>query len=221
MARGRHPARINTAPPGARDTDKYLRVWSGRDLHTDPLRFPRLTSPVLFGNDRPLEIDIGCGTGTLARKRARQFPEINFVGIDSSLKPLYYAVGDAARAGLKNTLFIRGNFVSMLPLFLPRTVTSLYYLLPNPPQNYHQERANACRREVLEQFHSALIPGGRFVFSTDSPAFFACMKHIMEYDLKHATVGFDAGSEGISTRYWRLWEEKGRAVHCFAVIKRE
>jgi tRNA (guanine-N7-)-methyltransferase len=218
MARGRHPTRIHVDPPDGQTAAKYLCRWYGRDLHREPHRFPALTSPDLFGNSRPLEIDFGCGTGVLACGRARRFPDVNFLGIDLSQKPLYCAIREAAASSLENIKFIRGNFTMMLPLLRPQTVTAAFYLLPNPPRDYHLERANARRRNFLQSLYNALVPGGRFFFATDSDAFFGCMSDILKHDLHFKTL--DLEDTDIRTRYWHLWEEHGRSVKSFVVKKR-
>jgi tRNA (guanine-N7-)-methyltransferase len=219
MARGRHPTRIHVDPPRGLVAAKYLRVWSGRDLHRDPQRFPALTSPELFGNDRPLEIDVGCGTGVLACGRARRFSDVNVLGIDSSQKPLFCAIRDAVALNLENVKFIRGNFNLMLPLFRPQTVRAAFYLFPNPPQDYHLERANMQRRNFLQTIHRVLAPGGRFYFATDSDAFFRCMNGILRNNLQCAAVDAEIVDSDIHTRYQRHWEERGRNVKSFMLEK--
>ena len=221
MARGRHPVRINIDPPSEQVAAKYLLRWVGRDLHHEPHRFPGLTSPDLFGNEKPLEIDFGCGTGVLACNRARQFPHVNFLGIDLSQKPLYCAVRDAAGLGLDNIKFVRGNFNEMLPLLRPQTVAAAFYLLPNPPQDYHKERANHRRRNFLAAVHKSLVSGCRFYFATDSNAFFQCVRTILEQDLKLDTTDLQLASSDISTGYLNIWLEKGRCVKGLVVEKLE
>lgn len=218
MARGRHPTRIHIDPPDEQTAAKYLRRWCGRDLHCEPHRFPALTSPDLFGNDRPLEIDFGCGTGVLSCSRARQLPDVNFLGIDLSQKPLYCAIREAAASNLENIRFIRGNFNTMLPLLRPHTVSTAYYLHPNPPEDYGKERANARRRNFLQSLYDALAPGGRFFFATDSDAFFECMIYILKNDLHYQPL--DIENTDLGSGYWRHWEEHGRSVKSLVVEKR-
>jgi tRNA (guanine-N7-)-methyltransferase len=219
MARGRHPTRIHISLPDEQTRAKYLVCWYGRDLHNDPHRFPGLTSSEMFGNNKPLEIDFGCGTGVLACGRARQFPEVNIIGIDRSQKPLFCAIRDAVTWGLENIRFIRGNFHEMLPLLRPESVSAAYYLFPNPHKDYHKERANARRRHFLQSVHATLAPGGRFYFATDSSVFFECMNGILENDLKYKTLDPETAGPDICSGYRRLWEERGKSVKSFVLEK--
>jgi tRNA (guanine-N7-)-methyltransferase len=219
MARGRHPVRLNIDPPDKDISDKYLQFWSGQKLHFESYRFPPLTSSELFGDNRPLEIDFGCGTGVLACTRAQRFPNVNFLGIDLSQKPLYWAVRDAANLALNNIKFIRGNFNEMLPLLQPDTVAAAYYLLPNLPENYFNERANLRRRNLLQAIVGSLVPGGRFFFATDSTVYFECIKNILTCDLRFKALSLESAEAGMDTLYWKLWEEKGRTVQCLVIEK--
>jgi tRNA (guanine-N7-)-methyltransferase len=219
MARGRHPTRIHIDPPDEQARMKYLRIWYGGDVHRDPHRFPGLTSPELFGNDRPLEIDFGCGTGVLMCGRAEKYPDVNFLGIDQSQKPLFCAVREAVALSLNNVKFIRGDFEVMLALLRPQTISAAYYLFPNPPQDYHLIRANVRRRSFLQTLYGALVIGGRFYFATDSTSFFGCMNGILRNELRYTTLVSEFGDPSMSTRYRRIWEERGRNVKSFTVEK--
>jgi tRNA (guanine-N7-)-methyltransferase len=219
MARGRHPTRIQIDPPDEKTAVKYLFRWSGRDLRHEPQWFPCLTSPELFGNDRPLEVDFGCGTGVLALSRAKHNPKINMLGIDLSQKPLYCAIRDAMSENLENIKFVRGNFSQMIQFLRPQTISAAYYLFPNPPGDYYRARSNFRRRQFLQSLHTALVPQGRIHFATDEPLFFECMSLIVKNDLRYKTLPSEPGDYGAVTHYRRLWEEKGKSVMGFMIEK--
>jgi len=219
MARGRHPTRIRIDPPDAQTAAKYLYRWHGRDLFHEPHRFPSLTSQGLFGNNRPLEIDFGCGQGVLACSRAGQYSGSNILGIEKSQKPLFCAIRDAARLKLDNIKFVRGDFNMMLTLLRPRTVSSAYYLFPNPPQDLYLDRANAQRRLFLQSIHDALVPGGRLYFATDALSFFECMYGILKNSLRYRTFDSTADDSVIFTRYRQRWEQQGRPLRSIFVEK--
>jgi tRNA (guanine-N7-)-methyltransferase len=219
MARGRHPSRIYISPPDEHVAAKYLHSWYGGDVVNNPQQFPGLTSTELFGNTNNLEIDFGCGTGVLACNRAAQNPEINVIGIDVSQKPIFCAINEANARGISNVKFIRNNFNVLLPLLKPQSVSAAYYLFPNPPHDYNQERANKRRLEFLEAIYNALADGGKFTFATDSKAMFECMIKIIHTELHYKTHEIDIISSDIFTWYRSIWESRGRAVMGIAVEK--
>jgi tRNA (guanine-N7-)-methyltransferase len=219
MARGRHPTRIQIDPPDPLTAAKYLYRWHGHDLFHEPHRFPALTSPELFGNNKPLEIDFGCGQGILACSQAKQYSDSNILGIEKSQKPLYCAIRDAAELKLDNIKFVHGDFNFMLPLLKPGTVSTAYYLFPNPPQHFYQDRPNAQRRLFLQSIHNALVPGGRLYFATDAPSFFECMYDILKNTLRYRTFDSATIDSDISTRYRQRWEQQGRRFRSIVVEK--
>ncbi|HEY8503017.1 MAG TPA: tRNA (guanosine(46)-N7)-methyltransferase TrmB [Gemmataceae bacterium] len=56
----------------------------------------------LFGNDRPVEVEVGFGKGTFLVHAAQARPETNFFGIEIERKYYYYAASRAARRNLRN-----------------------------------------------------------------------------------------------------------------------
>jgi len=219
MARGRHPTRIHIDPPDEQTVAKYLQCWNGRDLRQEPHRFTGLTSPELFGNNRPLEIDFGCGAGILACSRAKQYADINMLGIDQSQKPLFCAIADAVALKLENVKFLRGDFEIMIPLLRPQTISAAFYLFPNPPQDYQKARANVRRRRFMHSLHNALTTGGRIFFATDEPLYFECMYEIVKTGLRLKTFNSAIADYDMNSRYSRLWEEKGRDIKSFVIEK--
>jgi tRNA (guanine-N7-)-methyltransferase len=219
MARGRHPTRIYVDPPDHQTIEKYLLCWYGGDIIREPHRFPGLTSVDLFDNHNPLEIDFGCGMGVLAYNRAQQDPGINMLGIDISQKPLFCAIREAKALGLNNVKFIRSNYTALMPLIKPATISTAYYLFPNPPRDYYHQRANMGRKKFLETIYNALIPGGRFIFATDSLEFYKCIVLILATELQYSYSNLDINNYGLSTWYRNIWESRGKDVMGLIVKK--
>lgn len=222
MPRGRHLRQLPAAPPDAETAVRYLHIWDDKALHDDPSQFPRLTSAALFGDDKPLELEVGCGSGHFLCALAADHPDINFVGVELSSKRLYAAVQTAVSQNLNNLKFIRADFKLLYPLLVEGGVTAVYLHFPDPHKpKFHKRRI--LDAHFLEQVYAALAPGGLLSVMTDEKPFFMEMLTLVEengrFRKRHASrylVGFDTAAK---SRYQLMWEARGLQTLRFEVEK--
>ncbi|MGA7733710.1 MAG: hypothetical protein WCD37_20800, partial [Chloroflexia bacterium] len=117
---------VRIEPPDEATAAKYLRAWNSGDLWHRTDNFPRLASSQLFGNDHPLELEIGCSTGEYLCSLAKRNPGHNFLGVEINLKSLHAAVANAVALGLDNILFIKAPVQSLYPLMPPGSLHAAY-----------------------------------------------------------------------------------------------
>ncbi|HUS16638.1 MAG TPA: methyltransferase domain-containing protein, partial [Chloroflexia bacterium] len=125
--RNLRPGRPDPATAG-----RYLLAWHSPALYTQPAAFPRISSPALFGDDRPLHLDIGCGTGELVCALAAIDPDGNYLGVDSSLKSLHVAVAQAQARELRGVRFIWAQIQGLYPLLAPGALAAVTLHFPDP-----------------------------------------------------------------------------------------
>ncbi len=215
---------LKTAPPDEQTTSKYLLVWHGQELFRSSEEFPRVTSEHLFGDDSPLQLEIGCGTGDFLCSLAGQEPSTNFVGLDISLKSLYAAVETARSLSLDNIRFIKAPAQLVYPLFAPGSLRAVYLHYPDPCLRPKFRPRRIFNRVFLDHVYLALEDGGKLSVMTDVPELFMGMLALIEQDARfektHAErylSGFDADGR---SRYQVIWERHGRQPLRFEVRKR-
>lgn len=213
--------RLNVAEPDNPTAEKYLVYLTGYDLHNNPDSLPRLGSPSLFGDDGPMEIEVGCGTGEFVCSLAEASPETNFVGMDLHVKSLYGAVGLASGAGLKNIRFVRGDFRQMYPLFVRDSVEKVYLHFPDPGVKERYRKRRIFGERFLAEMHRAVAPGGEMSLVTDDEDYFQAMLELVEAESRWRRVHeepFLVGFEpAVKSRFQELWERRGRAVRRFVL----
>jgi tRNA (guanine-N7-)-methyltransferase len=111
-----------------------IRVYSEDALSPLPLR-------QLFGNDQPVEVDLGCGKGRFLLARAAAYPQTNFLGVDRMLRRIRKIDRKAVRAGLTNVrLFRMEAYYTVAYLLPPASVATYYILFPDPwPKAKHHD----------------------------------------------------------------------------------
>ena len=127
----------------------------------------------LFGVERPVEVDIGCGKGSFLLRSAQAHPEVNFLGVDRLLRRLRKIDRRIQRSGLWNARLIRVEAGYMARYLIPKTSVSAYHVyFPDPwPKRRHHER-RLMSTIFLSDLHRTLLDGGVVNCATDHEEYF-------------------------------------------------
>lgn len=122
----------------------------------------------VFGNDRPLALEIGCGIGDFVVKTATDAPAVNFIAIDYYNKGCLKTCRRIERHDLANVRVLRVEARQFIAEHVKKeSLAAIYINCPDPwPKKRHRKRRLVNRRfmEFLLQY---LAPGGEFTFATD------------------------------------------------------
>jgi len=128
----------------------------------------------IFGNDHPVEIEIGTGKGRFILAESLLRPATNFLGIERSRKWLRIALLRAAYLPRANCFFLclDADLVVKL-LILPQSVSAYHIYFPDPwPKERHHKR-RLFNPRFVEKTAQTLIPQGRLFLKTDHTDYFA------------------------------------------------
>lgn len=181
----------------------------------------------LFGDDRPVHIEIGTGKGRFLMELAVLHPEINYVGIEKYSSVLLRAIQKMEESPLSNVRFIRMEAEHILRFFGKGEVERIYLNFSDPwPKERHAKR-RLVSREFLDRYRILLKQGGYLEFKTDNRDLFEfgveqtgpARWEIMEitYDLHHDEK-MNAGN--IMTEYEERFSSKGNPI-CKYIIRPE
>jgi tRNA (guanine-N7-)-methyltransferase len=130
-----------------------------------------LTSETLFGDDRPLALEIGFGGGEHLAWQAAAHPGTGFIGCEPFLNGVVSALGHIRDDGLTNVRLHRGDARDVLTRLPDRALETLYLLHPDPwPKARHAKR-RMMNSGPLDLIAAKLKPGGTFRFGTDHPVY--------------------------------------------------
>lgn len=224
MPRRKLYRRSNAAPPDARTAAQYLIDLPGKRIIHEPDGLPTVSSPGLFGNHRPLELEVGCGSGEFLCSLARQDRATNFVGVDVRSKALHAAVAAAASDALDNIVFVRADFRQLYPLLVAGSLRAVYLHYPDPATRPKFRKRRIFTERFLDEMSVALTATGRLSVITDLEASFMEMLELAERDDRWAKtheerylVGFEPETK---SRFQRLWEGHGLPTLRFELVKR-
>ncbi|MDQ6655577.1 MAG: tRNA (guanosine(46)-N7)-methyltransferase TrmB [Verrucomicrobiota bacterium] len=134
----------------------------------------------VFGRVAPLEVDLGCGDGTVLTALAAQHPERDFLGIEQLRGRTATGCRKIARLHLTNARMMRADISRAPADLLPRgAVTRFHLLFPDPwPKRRHHIR-RVVTPEWLRAIAAALVPAGTIRMVTDDATYLGQMQHAL------------------------------------------
>jgi tRNA (guanine-N7-)-methyltransferase len=179
----------------------------------------------MFGDDRPIEMEIGTGKGGFLLNRARALPERGFFGIEWANKICQYAADRMVRWGVTNVRLMRADAKHLVIYNLrPECLTILHIYHPDPwPKKRHHKR-RLIQPDFLAAAVSALIPGGRIAIQTDHPDYFEQIRQVVVGEPRLIEVPFDMPEAGVqegrvATNYEIKYLREGRPIYQLAMMK--
>jgi tRNA (guanine-N7-)-methyltransferase len=153
------------------DLSAFFGAYPWYQTDHGPLSFPDL-----FGNERPVEVEIGCGRGKFLIACALEMPEVNFLGLDRVGKWMKTAQMRRDRRKIQNLQFLKAEARQFLER-LPRESVSVFHIyFPDPwPKKRHHKR-RLVTAPFLEALSARLKPAGTVALATDDGHYFASMK---------------------------------------------
>jgi tRNA (guanine-N7-)-methyltransferase len=122
----------------------------------------------IFGNDRPIELEVGFGKGLFLLTEATRRREVNFVGIEVVRKYQLYTATRLARRGLDNVRVVCADARPFLrDWVVPGSVSVVHVYFPDPWWKTRHHKRRLFTVEFAQTCERVLRPSGRLSFATD------------------------------------------------------
>src|SRR5918993_640992 len=128
----------------------------------------------LFGDDRPLHLEIGFGSGEHLAARADLLPDHGFIGCEPFINGVAATLAHIRDRHLANVRIWRGDALDVLRRVPDGALSFVYLLHPDPwPKARHSKR-RMINDGPLELIAAKLRPGGELRVATDHPTYLEC-----------------------------------------------
>tara|TARA_Y100001934_G_scaffold62885_1_gene78095 strand:+ start:316 stop:927 length:612 start_codon:yes stop_codon:yes gene_type:complete len=166
----------------------------------------------VFGDEKPVEIEIGIGKGRFLIDAAVRRDDIHFVGIEWAMKYVRMAHARCMRRGLSNVRFVRADAREFVEFFVPEKSVNAYHIyFPDPwPKKRHHKR-RLFNREFLSEVERTLVPGGRLWLATDFGEYFDVMDEVLAQS--HSMREVEAEWVGAKTNYEEKYLAVGKPIY--------
>ena len=176
----------------------------------------------VFGNEKPIQIEIGMGKGQFILNMAKAHPEINFIGIERYSSVLLRALEKYDTEEfemLENIRFICMDAREIENVFAPAEVDKIFLNFSDPwPKDRHAKR-RLTSRQFFARYDQILKKEGHLEFKTDNQDLFTfSLEEVPEAgwkldastrDLHHDAI---LNEGNVMTEYEEKFSSKGNPI---------
>ena len=173
-----------------------------------------------FGNDHPIVLELGCGKGEYTVALARQYPQMNFIGVDIKGARMWTGATEALNEGLRNVAFLRTNIEIIDRFFSQDEVQEIWLTFSDPQMKNPRKRLTSTY--FMERYRRFLVDGGVIHLKTDSNFLFTYTTLTVEHnglpllfrtpDLYHdplSAENVEPATLQVQTYYEQMWIDRG------------
>ena len=121
-----------------------------------------------FKNDNPIVLELGCGKGEYTLALAKEFPNINVIGIDIKGARLWRGAKTALETGLENVRFLRAQIELLPQVFDTSEISEIWITFPDPQIKYKRQKHRLVNLKFLNMYKALLKENGLIHLKTDS-----------------------------------------------------
>jgi tRNA (guanine-N7-)-methyltransferase len=197
------PYLLPTPPPGS----------------ASPAPAGRLDWRELFGNDNPVEVEVGFGKGLFLVTAGSAHPETNYLGIEIVRKYQLFAATRLARRGLRNVRVACGDARTFLrDRVAEGSVRAVHLYFPDPWWKTRHHKRRVFTPEFASQCERVLRPGGELLVATDVADYAELGRQAVRGHTRLAEAEAPAeNSPGHDmdylTNFERKFRKEGRTIH--------
>ena len=176
-----------------------------------------LSWSAIFGNEHPVELEVGFGKGLFLLTAAQQRPEVNFVGIEIERKYVLFTANRLAKRCLANVRLICGDARVVLSDRVPAaSVQAIHVYFPDPWWKTRHRKRRVFTGEFARQCARALRAGGCLFLATDVEEYFALITELVASETSLARLPPPKGPKhdlDYLTNFERKYRRAGKPIY--------
>jgi len=173
-----------------------------------------------FGNENPVEMEIGFGKGWFLLNATQANPGINYFGVEIVRKYQLFTATRLAKRNLNNVKVACGDAKKFVESGIPHgSLDKVHIFFPDPWwKSRHQKRKLFCP-VFVQNLPSVVKPGGIIYIATDVPEYFVDITELFQE--KHPSLKAEEWGEGSPlsvvpehlTNFEKKFVSQGKPIH--------
>ncbi|MCW6677813.1 tRNA (guanosine(46)-N7)-methyltransferase TrmB [Anaerococcus sp. NML200574] len=169
----------------------------------------------LFGNDKPIALEIGAGRGDFIVGKACADPDYNYLALEMNTNAFVVACRKIENEELTNVYGIVGKAENLLDMFEEGELAKIYlnFSTPWPKTRHHKRRLSHAN--FLKLYEKICKENGEIELKTDNEAFFDdSISYMEEFGMEVIETDRDlAENKSIVSEYERKFRNKNMPIY--------
>lgn len=136
----------------------------------------------VYGNEKPLVLELGCGAGEYTVGLARLYPQKNFLGLDIKGARIWKGAVIARRENLENVSFLRTRIDFISSFFAKDEVDELWITFPDPQERLRRRKKRLTGDIFLNLYRQFVVDGGFVNLKTDNFGLYTYTLELAKYN---------------------------------------
>lgn len=177
---------------------------------------------ILFGNNNPLHIEIGMGKGDFIIGMAKEYPEINFIGIELYESVIVRAVQKLELEDIPNLRLLNIDAAYLFDAF-SHDVDTIYLNFSDPWPKTRHEKRRLTSPNFLNIYENIFKGNPHIIQKTDNIGLFAySLSSLSKFGYTLEDVSLDLENKDIpnvETEYEKKFKSKGVKINYLNAVK--
>ncbi|PZM63087.1 tRNA (guanosine(46)-N7)-methyltransferase TrmB [Paenibacillus dendritiformis] len=185
----------------------------------------------IFGNRRPIHVELGMGKGQFISTMSRRYPDVNFIGIDMYDELIARACekaetirGELGVDSEANLRLVRANIEYLESIFAEGEIERIFLNFSDPWPKKRHARRRLTHPRFIEKYKHVLNERGEIHQKTDSVTLFEySLNSYAEVGLQMRNISLDLHRDGphpehVMTEYEEKFSSRGMNIHRVEVL---
>ena len=172
----------------------------------------------LFGNNKPICLELGMGRGSFIIEMAKKHPNINYIGLELDINQAAYAVNNIKNQKIDNLKMICADAKDIINFF-GKEIDTIYLTFSEPWPKKHDEKKRFTHISYLKLYDRIFKKNKHIILKTDNKILFAsALESLSEYWYIFDKVSMDLHNderniENIMTDFEKQYFKEKRQIY--------
>ena len=172
----------------------------------------------VFGNNNPIKLELGMGRGSFIIEMAKQYPNVNFIGIELYDSQMVQAVEKLQSLNLKNIKLINCDAREIDKIF-GKEIDTIYLTFSEPWPKKQDEKKRFTHESYLRLYDKIFKKDKHIILKTDNKGLFAySLETLSQYWYSFERVSLDLHNDenpipNIMTDFEKNYQKERRPIY--------